>query len=42
MTNVEKADVWRGKLAWHMQLIDVLIGHEALGFDYEMNGDMRP
>jgi len=34
--------VWRGKVAWHMKLIDVLIGHNALGFDYVMNGDLRP
>lgn len=29
----------RGETAWHMQLIDVLIGYNVLGFDYPMSGD---
>lgn len=37
-----KDDQWRGRAAWHMQLVDILIGHEILGFDYVMSGDSRP
>jgi len=42
MGDKETAEVWRGRVAWHMQLIDVQIGHEALGFDYVFNGDDKP
>jgi hypothetical protein len=34
-------DEYRGQVAWHMRLEDVILGH-ALGFDYPMSGDARP
>jgi hypothetical protein len=38
----QELDTRRGQTAWYMQLVDVRIGHEALGFDYPFNGDSRP
>lgn len=32
----------RGRTAWHMQVIDLRIGHDMLGFDYPVNGDAHP
>lgn len=34
-------DTRRGQVAWHMRVIDCVIGH-LIGFSYEMNGDNRP
>lgn len=31
-----------GRAPWFMQVVDVRIGHEVLGFDYPMQGDQRP
>lgn len=36
------SDDYRGAVAWSMKVADVVFGHEALGFDYVMNGDLRP
>lgn len=29
----------RGQSAWFMAVVDVRLGHAALGFDYPMSGD---
>jgi len=33
---------WRGKDAWEMWIDDIIVAHGSRGFDYEMNGDLRP
>lgn len=38
----DEIDAWRGKAAWFMPMVDILIGHNVLGFDYVVNGDDRP
>lgn len=35
------ADDYRGRVAWHMPLALVVLGH-SIGFDYPINGDTRP
>ena len=41
MDQLEK-DLYRARVAWHMRVIDVWIGHHAFGFNYPMSGDDRP
>jgi len=38
----ESVDARRGRVAWHMSIEDVLIGHDLLGFDYPISGDTTP
>lgn len=37
----DKGNLARGRAAWHMTLDLVLLGHNVLGFEYEMSGDHR-
>lgn len=37
-----RAEEMRGEVAWFMNVTDLRIGHELLGFDYPVNGDERP
>jgi hypothetical protein len=39
--SIENA-LWRGSVAWPMQVIDVQVGHRHFGFEYPMSGDARP